>query len=406
MSPAPGSPPRLLSIDEALALVAAQVSALPAESVELDDAYGRFLAEGMHAEIDLPPFPNSAMDGFALHAADTPGSLGIVGESAAGRPYRGAVESGQAIAISTGAVVPSDADAVVPVEDVTVSDGRLEVPAAVPTAEHVRGTGSDVRRGEPLLGAGTRIGPAQIGAAAAVGLRSLPCHRRPRVAILTTGSELRAPGEKLGEGEIFDANGPMLRAALRTAGALVVQIPAAADTAEAHRVALEQALEHDVVITSGGVSVGDHDLVREVGRELGIRELFWRVALRPGKPLSFGVRERTLVFGLPGNPVSTLVCFELFVRPALLASQGARHFQPAFADGALGVAVRQNPRRDDLIRVRVARTGGLPVLTPVPGQQSHQIAVTAGADALARIPAGSGELPAGAEVAYLPIHSF
>jgi molybdopterin molybdotransferase len=260
------------------------------------------------------------------------------------------------------------------------------------------------------LDAGTRIGPAQIGAAAAVGLRTLPCHRRPRVAILTTGSELRPPGETLGEGEIFDANGPMLRAALRTAGAEVVQIPAAADTAEAHREALGQALAHDVVITSGGVSVGDHDLVRGVGQELGVRELFWRVALRPGKPLSFGVRERTLVFGLPGNPVSTLVCFELFVRPALLASQGARDFAPAFAHGVLGVAVRQNPHRDDLIRVRVSRGEGAQlnprVLTPVPGQQSHQIAITAGADALARIPAGSGELSPGAEVVYLPIHSF
>ncbi len=406
MASAPGSPRRLLPIDEALSVLAAHVSVLPAEQVELDDAYGRFLAEAMRAEIDLPPFPNSAMDGYALRAGDTPGSLRIVGESAAGSPYRGALETGEAIAISTGAVMPGDADAVVPVEAVTVADGRLRVPAPVPEGDHVRGTGSDVRKGEPLLAAGTRIGPAQIGAAAAVGLRSLPCHRRPRVAVLTTGSELRPPGEQLGEGEIFDSNGPMLRAALRTAGALVVQIPAAADTAEAHRAALGQALEHDVVITSGGVSVGEHDLVRKVGRELGVRELFWRVALRPGKPLSFGVRGDTLVFGLPGNPVSTLVCFELFVRPALLAAQGARDCKPAFADGRLGAAVRLNPARDDLIRVRVARNGGLPVLTPVPGQQSHQIAVTAGADALARIPAGSGELPAGAEVAYLPIHSF
>ncbi len=406
MAPAPGSPRGLLPIDEALALVAAQVSPLEAEPVALDDAYGRFLSEGMQAEIDLPPFANSAMDGFAVRAGDTPGRLSIVGESAAGSPFRGSLQPGQAIAISTGAVMPADADAVVPVEDVTVNAGRLQVPVAVPSGAYVRDTGSDVRRGEPLLAAGTRIGPAQIGAAAAVGLRALPCHRRPRVAILTTGSELRPPGESLGEGEIFDANGPMLRAALRTTGAAVVQIPAAADTADAHRVALGQALEHDVVITSGGVSVGDHDLVRQVGHELGVRELFWRVALRPGKPLSFGVRDRTLVFGLPGNPVSTLVCFELFVRPALLAAQGARDFKPAFADGRLAVAVRRNPRRDDMIRVRVARGGGLPLLTPVPGQQSHQIAITAGADALARIPAGDGELPPGAEVAYLPIHSF
>jgi molybdopterin molybdotransferase len=247
---------------------------------------------------------------------------------------------------------------------------------------------------------------SSIGAAAAVGLRSLPCHQRPRVAILTTGSELRPPGEALREGEIFDANGPMLRAALRTAGAITEQIPAASDTAEAHRAALALALEHDVVITSGGVSVGDHDLVRGVEQDLGVRELFWRVALRPGKPLSVGVRGRTLVFGLPGNPVSTLVCFELFVRPALLASQGARDFSPAFAGGVLGTVVKRNPERDDLIRVRIDRRQRPPVLTPVPGQESHQIAVTAGADGLARIPAGTGELTAGAEVSYLPMHSF
>ena len=183
MAPAPGSPRGLLPIDEALALVAAQVSPLEAEPVALDDAYGRFLSEGMHAEIDLPPFANSAMDGFAVRAGDTPGRLSIVGESAAGSPFRGSLQPGQAIAISTGAVMPADADAVVPVEDVTVNAGRLQVPVAVPSGAYVRDTGSDVRRGEPLLAAGTRIGPPQIGAAAAVGLRALPCHRRPRVAI-------------------------------------------------------------------------------------------------------------------------------------------------------------------------------------------------------------------------------
>ena len=187
-----------------------------------------------------------------------------------------------------------------------------------------------------------------------------------------------------------------------------VQIPAAADTPEAHRDALEQALENDIVISSGGVSMGTHDLVRDVGRQLGVRELFWRIALRPGKPLAFGLRDETLVFGLPGNPVSTLVCFELFVRPALLALQGARDFRPAFRPGVLGAAVERNPERDDLIRVRISQSAAErePVLVPLPGQQSHQIAITAQADALARIPGGHGELPAGTEVACLPIHAF
>jgi molybdenum cofactor synthesis domain-containing protein len=189
----------------------------------------------------------------------------------------------------------------------------------------------------------------------------------------------------------------MLGTALRTAGAVVEQIAAAADTPEAHREALARALEHDVVISSGGVSVGPHDLVRGIGQELGVRELFWRIALRPGKPLTFGVRDRTLVFGLPGNPVSTLVCFELFVRPALRSLQGAPEFRPAFGAGVLGSDVARNRARDDLIRVQVAWTSmpgkgrGHPVLLPLSEQQSHQIAIAAQADALARIPAGSGD---------------
>ena len=249
-----------------------------------------------------------------------------------------------------------------------------------------------------MLDPGVRIGPAQIGAAAAVGLRELPCARSPRVAILTTGTELRELGEPLAAGEIYDANAPMLLAALSTSGALVERIDTAADTVESHRAALASALEHDVVITSGGVSVGDHDLVRSVARELGVSERFWRIALRPGKPLSFGVRGSTLVFGLPGNPVSTLVCFELFVRPALYGLQGAKEIGPVFGSGVLAGPVRRNPERDHMIRVRVADA----VLEPLPGQESHQITLTARADGLARIPAGTGELPAGTEVAYLP----
>ncbi len=405
---APGTRPSLLPIDDALAIVATQIRALEAESVALEQACGRFLAADLDAGLDLPPFANSAMDGYALRAGDTPGRLHVVGESAAGSPYGGSLGPGEAVAISTGAVVPAGADAVAPLEDVAGDDRELQVPCTVQPGAFVRLAGSDVIRGQRLLYAGTRIGPAQIGAAAAVGLHELPCRRLPRVAILTTGSELRQPGEPLREGEIYDANGPMLRAALLTAGAVLELIPAAADTPEAHRAALKRGLECDVVISSGGVSVGAHDLVRGVGRELGVRELFWRIALRPGKPLTFGVRGSTLVFGLPGNPVSTLVCFELFVRPALLALQGAREFRPAFGSGVLRTAVQRSTERDDLIRVRVAEppAGGGTVLEPLPGQQSHQIVITAQADGLARIPAGPGELPPGTEVAYLPLRAF
>jgi molybdopterin molybdotransferase len=399
----------LLSIAGALELVLEHVAPLPVEHVPIEEAYGCFIASDVDAAIDLPPFASSAMDGFAVRSGDTPGTLSVVGESAAGSPYDGVVQSGEAVAVSTGAVVPEGADAVVPIEVVVreVDGSAISVAEPARADAFVRHSGSDIGRGAPMLAAGRRVGPAQIGAAAAVGLGTLPCRRRPRVAILSTGSELVPPGGTLGRGEIFDANGPMLRAALRTSGAEVTRIPAAADTREQHRAALERALEHDVVVSTGGVSVGEHDLVRDVGFELGVQEVFWRVAMRPGKPLAFGVRDATLLFGLPGNPVSTLVGFELFVRPALLGLQGAPDPRPPFRPGILETAVTRLAERDDLIRVRVVRGEGRGTrLAPLAGQQSHQIAVAAQADGLALIPRGSGELSAGTDVDYLPLHGF
>jgi molybdopterin molybdotransferase len=394
----------LLGIDEALAVVAAAISPLAREDVPLERAYGRFLAAPLEAGLELPPFTNSAMDGYALRAADTPGRLRVTGESAAGGPFAGVLAAGEAVAISTGAALPAGADAVAPVEQVLDAGAdEIEVPVAVEPDAWLRHAGSDVARGARVLSAGVRIGPAQIGAAAAIGMRELPCRGLPRVAILTTGTELRPPGAQLAAGQIYDANGPILQAALSTTGAIVERIPAAEDTVEAHRAALSRALDHDVVISSGGVSVGAHDLVRTVAAELGVGERFWRIALRPGKPLSFGVRGSTLLFGLPGNPVSTLVCFELFVRPALYGLQGAREIQPAFDTGVLASAVQRNPERDEMMRVLRTAAGEL---EPLSGQQSHQIAITAQADGLARIPSGAGELPAGSEVAYLPLHRF
>jgi molybdopterin molybdotransferase len=401
----PASSSELLSIAGALERVLEHVEPLEQEQVLLEDSYGRYVAVDVAAALDLPPFPNSSMDGYAVRAAETPGTLSVVGESAAGSPFRGQLGPRQAVVISTGAVIPAQADAVVPIEVVQRTADTITIAAASEAGAFIRHAGSDIERGDPMLAAGTRIGPAQIGAAAAVGLGELPCHRRPRVAILTTGSELVQPGRTLGDGEIYDSNGPMLRAALRTSGGEVTIIPAAADTRDEHRAALERALEHDVVISSGGVSVGEHDLVRDVGFELGVREIFWRVAMRPGKPLAFGVHDRTLLFGLPGNPVSTLVGFELFVRPALLGLQGARSPRPPFRAGMLASDAKRLAERDDLIRVQVV--GGESAQTfvaPLRGQQSHQIAVTAQADGLALIPRGTGELPAGTEVDYLPLH--
>ena len=391
----------LLSYAEALSEVLSRVRKLPAESVALQSAAGRFLAEPAVAQVDLPPFPSSAMDGFALRSAETPGRLPVVAEIAAGRPAPRPLESGEAMAIATGGVVPDGADAVIPHEYVVQNDNTIEIADCVPAGGNVRPTGGDVARGAVVVAAGTRLGPAQLGALAAAGVAEVRCTRVPQVAVLTTGTELRAPGEPLGPGEIYEANGLMLGAQLTGVGAEVNRLAAVADDESAHRTAIEVGLEHDVLVTSGGVSVGPHDLVRRVESELGVEEVFWRVAVKPGKPVSFGVRGSALVFGLPGNPVSSLVGCELFVLPALRALQGAADPRPRFEPGRLVEAVRRDPRRDELLRARASWTADAVRLQPVTGQDSHMIARAAEADALVLVPRGDGELQAGDPVEYL-----
>jgi molybdopterin molybdotransferase len=250
---------------------------------------------------------------------------------------------------------------------------------------------------------GARLGAAQIGALAAAGLDRVVAARRPRIAVLATGTELRGPGEQLGPGEIYEANGVLLATSFAAAGGDVDALPAVADDESSHRAALERGLAADVLVTSGGVSVGPHDLVRRILSELGVEEIFWGVAVKPGKPLAFGVRGSTLVFGLPGNPVSSLVAAEVFVRPALLALQGAAVPGPVFFEGRLAAAVRRNAQRDEFLRARsVASEDGV-LLDPVSGQESHMIARAAAADALVLAPRGEGELAAGARVRYLPL---
>jgi len=393
----------LLSLDEAVRTVLEHARPLPPERVPLEEAAGRVLAEPARAAVDLPPFASSAMDGYALRAADAPGTLPVVARIAAGSPAPRPLGPGEAMAIATGGAVPDGADAVAPIENVVASDDRIELAQAVEGGAHVRPRGGDVRAGDVVVGAGQRLGPAQLGALAAAGVPEVVCARRPRATVLATGSELRPPGEPLAPGEIYEANGLLLAAALGDAGARVERLPAAVDEEGAHREALEHALAADVVVTSGGVSVGPHDLVRRVEAELGVEEVFWGVAVKPGKPVSFGVRGATLVFGLPGNPVSTLAGAELFVRPALLALQGARDPGPAFLPGRLERPVRQDRLRDQLVRARTRTAGEDVLLEPLGGQESHMIVRAAAADALVLVPRGDGELAAGATVRYLSI---
>jgi molybdopterin molybdotransferase len=389
----------LLPLEEAIAEVLARATPLPSEIVPLGEARGRVLAEPARAAVDLPPFASSAMDGFAVRSADTPGTLVVVERIAAGRPAGRALAAGEAMGIATGGVVPEGADAVVPLEDVVDHDNSVEISSDVVSAANVRPRGGDSGEGEEVVAAGARLGAAQIGALAAAGVSEVRVARRPRAAVLATGTELRAPGEQLEPGQIYEANGVMLSAALDAAGAVVDRTPAVADEEGEHREALERALAADVVVSSGGVSVGPHDLVRRVARELGVEEVFWRVAVKPGKPVSFGTRGATLVFGLPGNPVSTLVGFELFVRPALRALEGERDPGPRWEAGTLARPVRRNAVRDELVRARRTDEG----LDPLGGQESHMIVRAAAADTLVHVPRGEGELAAGASVRFLPL---
>jgi molybdopterin molybdotransferase len=391
---------RLLTVGDAQQRVLERVRPLPRERVALDDAAGRVLAADARAQVDLPPFPSSAMDGFALRAADTPGELPVTERVAAGRPAPRALRAGEAFGIATGGVVPEGADAVVPIELVRQTDNSISVDAVAQDA-NVRPRGGDVRAGDVVVAAGERLGPQQLGALAAAGVPELECSRAPTVTVLSTGTELRRPGEPLEPGEVYEANSLLLAAALAACGAQVERLAAVEDDEDAHRRALERALEADVVVTSGGVSVGPHDLVRRVGAELGVEEVFWGVAVKPGKPVAFGVRGATLVFGLPGNPVSSLVACELFVKPAVRALQGLREPLPPLDAGRLEHAVRRNDSRDEYLRARLRQEDGVPVLVPLTGQESHMIARAAGANALVLVPRGDGELAAGAAVRFL-----
>ncbi len=391
----------LLTLEEAQSRVLAHVRPLPVETVPLGEAVGRVLAEPARAAVDLPPFPSSAMDGFAVRAADLPGTLPVVAEIAAGRPAPRPLAAGEAMAISTGGVVPDGADAVIPLEYVVQHGNTIEMEESLAPGAHVRPRGGDVVAGSVVAEAGVRLGAAQIGALAASGLAAVVCGRRPRVVVLATGTELAPLGAVLGPGQIYESNSLMLAAALAAAGADIETLPVATDDESAHRSALERGLEADVLVTSGGVSVGPHDLVRRIEAELGVEEIFWRVAIKPGKPVSFGVRGETLVFGLPGNPVSSLVGCELFAKPALRALQGLGHPLPRFEPGVLASALRRNDARDELVRARSRVGPGGVVLEPLSGQESHMIVRSSAADALVHVPRGKGELAAGAAISWL-----
>jgi molybdopterin molybdotransferase len=389
--------PGLLPVDDARRVVLGAVRPLPPEVVPIAAALGRVLAEDVESRSDVPPFDSSAMDGFALVAGEGESELRVVAESRAGRPAGRAVGPGEAIAISTGAEVPEGADAVVPVERVDARDGVVRVPA-VPAGANVRHAGEDVRAGETVLRAGTDLGPAELGVLASLGLPEVRCGGVPRVAVLVTGDELVEPGEPRGPGQIHDSNLHSLAALAERAGARVVLRGHVPDERAATVAALGGALEGaDVVCVSGGVSVGEHDHVKAALAELGVGEAFWGVRLKPGKPTWFGTAGRTLVFGLPGNPVSAMVTFLLLARPALRALAGG---DPALtrATAVLDAPLARNPEREEAVRCRLTTRDDGWHAEPTKEQGSHILTSMLGADALARVPEGEGELAAGERV--------
>jgi molybdopterin molybdotransferase len=402
VSAAPSSAP-LLRPAEGLRLILAQAPALDVEEVAVSaDLAGRVLAADVRAAVSLPPFDTSAMDGYTVRAADLgAGGVPIAFRLGAGDRPR-PLPPGAAAGIATGAPLPDGADAVVPVEHAREEEGLLvaESPAV---GAHIRERGGDVREGDVVGAAGTLLTPALLAAISATGVGTVTVSRRPRLAALATGSELVRVGRPLEPGQIYESNLTSIVAQAREAGAEVVAAATVADDRDATREAFARAIAAaDVVVSSGGVSVGPHDHVKPVMAALGVREVFWRLAHKPGKPLWFGVAEDgTLVFGLPGNPVSSLVCFELFLRPALAAMQHGR--PPERPVARLAEPVKRLPGRDHAVRCRLAASSDGMQLHPLGPQDSHLIVHAAGADAIALVDAGEGEAPAGELVEYVPL---
>jgi molybdopterin molybdotransferase len=395
--------PELIGVAQARERVLELTKPLPAQRLAVIESLGRVLAAPVLATTDLPPFAASAMDGYAVQAGPHGRQLRIVGESRAGSPSQRPLGEGEAIRISTGAAIPGGATAVIPQEEVEVRDGAIVLGADVAPGAHVRAAGEVMPAGTEVLAAGTTIGVAELAAAIAAGAGEVLVAGRPRVRVLSTGDELREPGAALGPGEIHNSNGPMLAAMAARCGGVPDPPETLPDTRAATEEGLEQALTSaNVVIVSGGVSVGPHDHVKPALAKLGVAERWWGVALQPGKPTWFGTLGDRLVFGLPGNPVSAAVTFALFVAPALAALQGAT--APAGPGQAvLGTDVRLNARREQALRVRLEQRDGATVAIPNGPQGSHVVTSLVGADALALIAPGEGSAQAGTVVPLAPL---
>jgi len=403
--------PGRLPVEEARELVLTNVRPLPIESVSLDAAVGRVTAEPALTPDDVPAFDTSAMDGFAVNSADLPGELTVVGDSSAGSPWTGSMEGGTAVGISTGAELPEGADAVVKVEDTEPGTGgapaTVVMRGAATPGQNIRHRAEVMSAGTQVMPAGTRIGAVEVGLLASTGSDPVACHTRPRVAIVATGDELVESGGQRAPGQIWNSNLPVISAMVRSAGGEVVSATVAADSPEATVAALEPAMNSDLLVICGGVSVGDHDHVKRALTGLGAERLFWGLAMKPGRPAWFGVRGQTRILGLPGNPVSAMAVFAILGLPLLRALGGESSVggepsqsQPPEERPSAFLAAPIERLSDRLLAApcRLRERAGRIELEPVAIKGSHDFVSLSGVDALAMIDAGSGRAKAGDQV--------
>lgn len=396
-----------LSVDEALRRILEHVEPTEPENIPVAHALGRVLAQPLRALLTQPPFNASAMDGYAVRAADLatlPAMLAVIGEAAAGHPFAGSVGKGQAVRIFTGAPVPEGADAIVIQENATRDGAKVVVNAGGVETDHIRTKGFDFRKGDTLLAAGRRIGAREISLAAAMGHGQVAVRRRPRVAILSTGDELMPPGSRLGPGQIIASNHLGVAALSEAAGAQAQQLGIARDTRADLDAHIAKADGADIIVTIGGASVGDHDLVAPVLEARGMTLAFWKIAMRPGKPLMFGRLGRSRVLGLPGNPVSSLICTRIFLLPLIRALLGQPGEGERPIQARLATALEANgPRQHYMRAASKAGSDGIALVTPVRSQDSSLLSPLAEADCLLVRPPGAPAAAAGSLVPILPL---